>query len=95
MDTFTAAAKAVLIEAEAAGINACSTLCGIALRNRRSINACSTLRGTANVLSEDINACSTLWGKNFQGLKPQILTQLDAALKGRSSTMQAANIEVR
>ena len=55
VDTFTAAAKAVLIEAETAGINACSTLWG---------------------------------GKNFQGLKPQIFSQLDAALKGRSSTMQ-------
>jgi hypothetical protein len=61
VDTFTAAAKAVLIEAETASIN----------------------------------ACSTPWGKSFQGLKPQIFSQLDAALKGRSSTMQSATMGVR
>jgi hypothetical protein len=125
VDTFTAAAKAVLIEAEDAGINACSTpqgtqrtgikkgmnacstlrgmangkirkgmnACsaprGMALRNGRSINACSTPWGMANgKTTKGINACSTPWGKNFQGLKPQNFSQLDAALKGRSSTMQ-------
>jgi hypothetical protein len=107
VDTFTAAAKAVLIEAEDAGMNACSTLrgmangkirkgmnaCsaprGMALRNGRSINACSTPWGMANgKTTKGINACSTPWGKNFQGLKPQNFSQLDAALKGRSSTMQ-------
>jgi hypothetical protein len=79
VDTFTAAAKAVLIEAEDAGIN-----------------ACSTLRWIANgKIRKGMNACSTPWGKNFQGLKPQIFSQLDAALKGRSSTMQSATMGVR
>jgi hypothetical protein len=79
VDTFTAAAKAVLIEVEDAGIN-----------------ACSTPRGMANgKTTKGINACSTPWGKNFQGLKPQIFSQLDAALKGRSSTMQSATTGVR
>jgi hypothetical protein len=108
VDTFTAAAKAVLIEVEDAGINACSTPWGMAngkirkgmnacstLREmangkiRKGMNACSTLRGIANgKIRKGIDACSTPWGKNFQGLKPQIFSQLDAALKGRSATMQ-------
>jgi hypothetical protein len=108
VDTFTAAAKAVLIEAETAGINACSTPQGTQRTGiKKGINACSTLRGMANGKirkgmnacstprgmalrnGRSINACSTLWGgKNFQGLKPQIFSQLDAALKGRSSTKQ-------
>jgi hypothetical protein len=108
VDTFTAAAKAVLIEAETAGINACSTLQRMAngkIRKginacstpqgtqrtgiKKGMNACSTLRGMANgKTTKGINACSTPWGKNFQGLKPQNFSQLDAALKGRSATMQ-------
>jgi hypothetical protein len=72
VDTFTAAAKAVLMAAEEAGIN-----------------ACSTPQGTQRTgIKKGITACSTLWSKSFQGLKPQIFSQLDAALKGRSSTMQ-------
>jgi hypothetical protein len=42
VDTFTAAAKAVLMEAEAAGINACSTPWGTADGFDKGINACST-----------------------------------------------------
>ncbi|MFL6387951.1 MAG: hypothetical protein ACJ71U_10730 [Terriglobales bacterium] len=44
-------------------------------------------------IRKGIDACSTPWGKNSPGLKPQIFSQVDAALKGRSSTVQlyAAN----
>jgi hypothetical protein len=63
---------------------------------RKGMNACSTPRGIANgKIRKGMNACSTPWGKNFQGLKPQNFSQLDAALKGRSSTMQSATMGVR
>jgi hypothetical protein len=42
VDTFTAAAKAVLMEAEAAGLKACSTPWGTADGFDKGINACST-----------------------------------------------------
>jgi hypothetical protein len=43
MDTFTAAAKAVLMEVEAAGINACSTPQGTQRMGiKNGMNACST-----------------------------------------------------
>lgn len=35
-----------------------------------------------------LKACSTPRGKDFPGLKPQVLSQLYAALKGRSSTSE-------
>jgi hypothetical protein len=87
VDTFTAAAKAVLMEAEAAGLKACSTPWGTADGFDKGINACSTPRGTQQMgTRKGINACSTPWGKNSPGLKPRFLRPLYAALKGRSST---------
>jgi hypothetical protein len=73
--TFTAAAKAVLMEAEAAGINACSTPRGTQQMGMR----------------KGINACSIPWGKNSPGLKPRFLRPLYAALKGRSSTVDLSS----
>jgi hypothetical protein len=50
--------KPVFIEAEAAGMNACSTLRGIAMAIRRGMNACSTLRGIAMAIRRGINGGS-------------------------------------
>jgi hypothetical protein len=50
------------------------------------LKACSTPRRTVNGNGESKNLCSTPWGKDFPGLKPQVFSQLYAALKGRSST---------
>jgi hypothetical protein len=87
VDTFTAAAKAVLMAAEAAGLKACSTPRGTQqMGMRKGIKACSTPRGTADGFDKGINACSTPWGKNSPGPKPRFFRPLYAALKGRSST---------
>src|SRR5438270_640256 len=76
VDIFTAAAKAVLIEAETAGINACSTPRGTQqMGMRKGINACSTSRGT-----------------QFSGAKAQSLERPYAALKGHSSTVSCPSL---
>src|SRR5207302_7793458 len=75
VDIFTAAGKAVLIEAENAGINACSTPRGTQqMGMRKGINACSTPRGTQQMgMRKGINACSTSRGTQFSGAKAQSL----------------------
>jgi hypothetical protein len=86
VDTLTAAAKAVLMEAEAAGLKACSTPWGTADGFDKGINACST------PIQKQQSWESAVLGA---GAKAQILRPLYAALKGRSSTVQPATAGVR
>jgi hypothetical protein len=70
--TFTAAAKAVLMAAENAGLKACSTPWGTVDGFDKGINACSTPWGTADGFDKGINACSTPRGTQQMGMRKGI-----------------------